>query len=76
MPEPATVSGEDAPLTDPYAVDRAVVLHRARRRARIERRRARRLANLRFWLVVIVLLASSVFVSLTVWREIQRLFGL
>ena len=76
MAEPARAPAHDAPPVDPYAVDRALVLHRARRRARIERRRAQRLAHVRFWVVVVALLALSVFVSLTVWREIQRLFGL
>ena len=75
MPEPARAPAHDPPV-DPYAVDRAFVLHRARRRARIERRRAERLAKLRFWLVVVALLALTVFLSVTVWREIQRLFGL
>ena len=75
MSEPARAPAHDPPV-DPSAVDRAFVRHRARRRARIERRRAERLAKIRFWLVVVALLALSVFLSVTVWREIQRLFGL
>ena len=76
MADPARAPVQDAPPVDPYAVDRAIVLQRARRQARIERRRARRLASLRFWFVVVALLALSGYVSVTVWREIQRLFGL
>ena len=38
--------------------------------------RARRRAGLRFWLVVIVLIAVSVLLTLTIWREVERLFGL
>ena len=77
MAEPATrPAGDDAPPFDPIAVDRAYLQERARRRARIERSRARRRASLRFWLVLIGLLVASVLISLTIWREIERLFGL
>jgi hypothetical protein len=44
--------------------------------AREQRKRERRLANLRFWGVVLALLGLSFFVGLTVWHEIQHLFGL
>jgi hypothetical protein len=79
MAEPATrpAAGGDAPPPyDPVAVDRAYLQERARRRARIERTRARRRASLRFWLVLIVLAVASVLLLLTIWREIERLFGL
>ena len=73
--------GEPAPqvpeaLFDEAASDRAYLVHRARRRARIERVRATRRARIRFWLTLIVLLALSVFLSISIWREVQRLFGL
>src|SRR5829696_8693422 len=78
MAEPATrrSAGDDAPPFDPIAVDRAYLQERARRRARIERSRARRRASLRFWLVLLALLAVTLLISLTIWREIERLFGL
>ena len=78
MAEPATDSraGDDGPLFDPVAVDRAYLQERARRRARIERSRAQRRASLRFWLVVLGLLAVGVLLTLTTWREVERLFGL
>ena len=78
MAEPATrpPAGDEAPPFDPVAVDRAYLAERARRRARIERTRARRRAGLRFWLVLLVLLAASLLLTLTIWREIERLFGL
>ncbi|MBA3364515.1 MAG: hypothetical protein H0U03_01835 [Actinobacteria bacterium] len=71
-PEPQ----EEAPEVDPWAVDRAYWLHRARRQARLDRRQARRNAHLRFLFVIVVLLTLSVFLGLTVWHEIERLFGL
>lgn len=78
MAEPATrtPAADDAPPFDPVAVDRAYLQERARRRARIERSRARRRASLRFWLVLLGLLAVSALLVLTVWREVERLFGL
>lgn len=78
MAEPATRSraGDDAPLFDPVAVDRAYLQERARRRARIERSRAQRRASIRFWIVVLGLLALGVLLTLTTWREVERLFGL
>jgi hypothetical protein len=66
----------EAPPVDPYAIQRAYRRERARRRARIDRRREQRLAGLRFVAVLAALFALSVFLTLTVWQEIQRLFGL
>jgi hypothetical protein len=77
--EPArreAAGGEAPPAYDPLAVDRAYLQERARRRARLERQRAERRASLRFWFVLLVLLSASVLLSLTIWREIERLFGL
>jgi hypothetical protein len=70
---------DDPPLEpplDPGARARAYRQAKLRRHARIERDRAQRYAGLRFWVVLLVLLAASVFVMLTAWREIERLFGL
>ena len=66
----------DATSFDPGAVDRAYLQERARRHARSERSRARRRAGLRFWLVLLGLVAVSVLLTLTIWREVERLFGL
>ena len=76
MAEPArreAVGDDEPPAYDPLARDRAYLQERARRRARVERQRAKRRASVRFWFV---LLAASVLLSLTIWREIERLFGL
>jgi hypothetical protein len=66
----------EAPPLDPDAVRRSYRLERAKRRVRSRRRRASRWASFRFWLVVLGLLAASVFLSLTVLREVEQLFGL
>lgn len=67
---------DELPPIDPVAIDEAYRFHRARRLARIERRRQLRHAGLRFWLVLVVLLAVSIVLALTLWREIEELFGL
>jgi type VI protein secretion system component VasF len=64
-----------API-DPTAVARAYRLERAKRRARDLRLRERRLARLRFLLVVVLLTSAFLFLSLGVWNEIEKLFGL
>ena len=78
MAEPARrpQAPDDVPALDPHAVRRAYQHHRARRYARIEQRRRRQYARLRFLVVLTVLLALFLFLGLTIWREIERLFGL
>lgn len=66
----------DAPPIDPGAVRDAYRLHRARRKARLAHRKRMKRAGIRFWLVLIVLLVASVVVAVTIWHEIQQLFGL
>jgi len=66
----------EGPAADPDAVRRSYLVHRARRKARIEQRRRSKRAGARFWVVLVVLLAVCVFLALTTWREVGRLFGL
>jgi cell division septal protein FtsQ len=66
---------EIAPPLDSHAVEHAYRLHRARRRARFERHREKRRAGLRFWLVVLVLVAASLALGVLIVQEVQRLFG-
>ena len=65
-----------APAVDRSAVARAYRLERAKRYARERRDQERRLARLRFWLVLVLLLSAVLFLTLTVWNEVERLFGL
>jgi hypothetical protein len=67
---------DDVPPVDPYAIDRAYRLERAKRRARADRQRASRHAAIRFFVTLLVLLALSVALVVVVWRQVQDLFGL
>jgi hypothetical protein len=67
---------DDPPVVDPAAIDRAYRRHRAKRRARVEHRQRARHASLRFWVVLWVLLFASVVLALTIWNQMQALFGL
>jgi cell division septal protein FtsQ len=69
-------AADDAPPHDPTAVERAYAAHRARRRAQLRQARARRYARVRFFVVIAVLLGLCIYLTLTVWQEIERLFGL
>jgi hypothetical protein len=71
-----TRARREAPPIDPTAVQRAYRLERARRRVRDERRRASRRADRRFWVILLVLVVACVVLALTVWHEVERLFGL
>jgi hypothetical protein len=66
----------DLPPLDPGAVDRAYRYYRAQRHARVEHRRAEQMARLRFWFFVGLLLLASLVVAVTIWDEVERLFGL
>lgn len=78
MAQPARhTATDDLPPLDPApAVDRAYHVHRARRRARVEHRRNIRLARIRFWVFLLVLVAATIALAVVAWREIQHLFGL
>ncbi len=67
---------EDSPPIDPDAIEDAYRYHRARRRARVAHRRNLKLAGVRFWLVLLLLVVASVALAVTVWGQVQQLFGL
>jgi cell division septal protein FtsQ len=78
MAQPARIppAVEEPPLVDPAEIERAYRHHRARRHARLQRRRETQLARFRFWFVVAALVIAIAVVGVTVWLEIERLFGL
>lgn len=78
MAQPARMPPEldEPPVYDTGAIDQAYRFHRARRHARLERRRESRHASLRFWLVLWVLTAGCLVLGVTIWLEIKNLFGI
>jgi hypothetical protein len=78
MAQPArrTAAPPEDPPVDPTAVDRAYHYHRARRNARIRRKREKSNARLRFLLTLGVLVGLAVFLMLTTWSEVEKVFGL
>ena len=78
MTEPARgpAPSEDTPSLDPLAIDRAYRRERARRRARIQHRRAARRSGLRFWMTILVLTFLAAVVVLAAWQQVQTLFGI
>ena len=72
-PEPST---EPVPVDPSDAIRSAYSFHRAKRRVRFERQRRTRQAGLRFTVTLALLVFFAVVLSLTVWNEVQRLFGL
>lgn len=66
----------EPPVDAPDAIEQAYRLHRARRRARVRRQHEARTADVRFYVVLAILVFVLVLIALAVWNEIQRLFGL
>jgi hypothetical protein len=77
MAEPARKQASpEAPIADPRAIQREVRRQRAMREHRERRTRERRAANIRFWVIVLALLALSVYLGIKMWQQVQNLFGL
>ncbi len=77
MAQPARrVAVPEDPPVDPHAIDRAYHYHRARRNAKLRRKREHARARLRFVLTVSILVALAIVLMLTIWREVQNVFGL
>lgn len=64
------------PVHDPAGVRVAFRHHRRRRLARIEHRREIRRAGRRFWILAVALLALASFLGVTIWEQIQAMFGI
>ena len=73
LPERRPVEDE---LLDPTAVHRNYRRQRIKRRVREDRARERHLARLRFWLALTAVVATSIGLSIVIWNQIERLFGL
>ncbi|HEY8842397.1 MAG TPA: hypothetical protein VIM23_00695 [Gaiellaceae bacterium] len=73
LPERKQVEEE---LLDPTAVQRNYRRQRIKRRVLEERAYEKNLARLRFWLALTAVIATSIGLTLVIWNQIQRLFGL
>ena len=73
LPERERVEEE---LLDPTAVHRNYRRQRIKRRVREDRARERSLARLRFWLVLTIVIATSIALAVIIWSQVQQLFGL
>lgn len=76
MAQPARHGAEDPPEVDPQAVDRTYRYYQERRRAKVRRSREKHRANLRFWVVLLLLIVLAAYLILQVWSQVERLFGL
>jgi len=78
MAQPArrVVAPPEEPPVDPEAIGRAYHYHRARRNARLRRTREKARARLRFVVTFVVLVGLALFIMLTIWHEVQKVFGL
>ena len=77
MAQPARrVAAPEEPPVDPEAIDRAYHYHRARRNARRRRKRETSRARLRFIVTLAILVGLAVFIMVTIWHEVQKVFGL
>jgi hypothetical protein len=75
-PEPSAQAPDEPPIDPSAAIEHAYRFHRAKRRVRDRRRYETRKAHVRFYIVLVTLVFATVFVALTIWNEIQRIFGL
>jgi len=76
QPAPRREAPDDLIPLDPSAVERAYHFHRAKRRRRVRRRQESTLAHLRFYLVMLVLVAAAIALVFATWHEIKQLFGI
>lgn len=78
MAQPArrALVAPDEPPLDPAAIDRAYRRYRAKRRAQAAHSRELARARLRFLVAILVLIALAIVLMLTLWHEIQHVFGL
>jgi hypothetical protein len=64
------------PVDDPLAVHHAFRHHRRKRLARIEHRREQQTASRRFWLLIGGLFLLALLLGVTIWEQIQSIFGI
>lgn len=75
-PAPTPTPLDEPPRHDPRSVARAYRYHRARRAVRIERRRERRWARLRFLFMLGCLLLAAAVMVVLILQQVQHSFGI
>jgi hypothetical protein len=75
-PAPIETQLDEPPLHDPISTRRAYHYHRAKRAARIQRRRERRWARIRFWFMLGCLLVAIAVIAVLILQQIQNVFGI
>ncbi len=77
MPAPAPRRARtQGQLRPPSPLERSLVRERARRRAKIEHQIEQRRATRRFQVIMLALIFLAIVLGLTIWDQIQALFGL
>jgi hypothetical protein len=69
-------AAEPPPIPDPLEVHQQFRRHRAKRLARIEQRLESKRATRRFWILIASLFVLALFLSVTIWEQIQSMFGI
>jgi uncharacterized membrane protein YdbT with pleckstrin-like domain len=75
-PARQTQPEDEKPPIDPTAISRAYERERASRQKREERARARNRAHMRFYVTMLILLATVAAIALLIWQETKTLFGI
>jgi hypothetical protein len=75
-PAPIPTQADEPPVPDPRSAAQAYRYHRARRAARIQLRRDRRWARLRFWLGLVCLLLAVAVIGVLILQQVQNIFGI
>ena len=69
-------SADPPPIADPLELHQEFRRHRRKRLVRIEQRLETKRATRRFWILVASLLVLALFLSVTIWEQIQSMFGI
>jgi len=67
---------DEKPPIDPTVISRAYKRERASRQIREGRARARNRAHMRFYVTMLILLATVAAIALLIWQETKTLFGI
>lgn len=76
MASEAPAAADEAAPIDPAFVELRYRYHRVQRKRRVIRRQESRLAQYRFYIVLVVLSALAAAFVVGSWQEIQHLFGI